>query len=175
MLCFRPVNHELKEPSRIRIPEEEFNMRSRIVLIAATLVFFAIPASTQTAPSNQGQLSSVAAVTGVWRAQFNNLPAFTLVVTDEGGGLSGAILFYMLKREDVNHPFTATAALPEPILNPKFDGKTLTFQVSHKRAHPPRTLSDPPTTFKLTLSEDGKAQMLNLSEGPPLTVTRSDY
>ncbi len=150
-------------------------MRLRIVAIAAALLMPAIQASTQTARPTQRQSPSLAAVTGVWRAQFNNLPAFTLVVTDEGGELSGAILFYMLKREDVDHPFTATPGLPEPILNPKFDGKTLTFQVSHKRAHPPRTLSDPPTTFQLTLADDGKAQVLNLSEGPPLTVTRSDY
>lgn len=150
-------------------------MRLRIVAIAAALLMLAIPASTQTTRPTQRQSPSFAAVTGVWRAQFNNLPAFTLVVTDEGGGLSGAILFYMLKREDMNHPFTATPGLPEPILNPKFDGKTLTFQVSHKRAHPPRTLSDPPATFQLTLADDGKAQVSNVSEGPSITVTRSDY
>lgn len=150
-------------------------MRLRIVDLAAALVLLAVPACAQTAPPKLRQPSSFAAVTGVWRAQFNNLPVFTLVVTDEGGGLSGAILFYMLERQDVNHPFTATPGLPEPIFDPKFDGKTLTFQVSHRRAHPPRTLLDPPTTFKLTLADDGKAQVLNLSEGPPLTVTRSDY
>lgn len=150
-------------------------MRPRILAIAAALLMLAIPARTQTTLTKQGQSPSFAAVTGVWRAQLGDLPVFTLVVTDEGGGLSGAILFYMLKREDVNHPFTATPGLPEPILNPRFDGKTLTFQVSHKRAHPPRTLSDPPTTFQLTLADDGKAQVSNLSEGPPLTVTRSDY
>lgn len=43
------------------------------------------------------------------------------------------------------------------------------------RGPPPRTLSDPPTTFQFTLTDDGKAQVQNLSEGPPLTVTRSDY
>lgn len=150
-------------------------MRLRIVAVAAALPMLAIPASTQTTPPTQRPSPSLAAVTGVWRAQINDLPVFTLVITDEGGGLSGAILFYMLKREDVNHPFTATPGLPEPIFNPKFDGKTLTFQVSHKRAHPPRTLSDPPTTFRLTLADDGKAQVQNLSEGPPLTVARSDY
>jgi len=150
-------------------------MRPRMVAIAAALLMLSIPGGAQATSPKQHQPPSFAAVTGVWRAQFNNLPVFTLVVTDEGGGLSGAILFYMLKREDANHPFTATPGLPEPIFNPTFDGKTLTFQVSHRRAHPPRTLSDPPSTFKLTLADDGKAQVQNLSEGPPLTVTRSDY
>ncbi|HTW81416.1 MAG TPA: hypothetical protein VME23_17855 [Terracidiphilus sp.] len=114
-------------------------------------------------------------IAGVWRAQMNGLPAFTLVVTDENGGLSGAILFYLQKREDANHPYTATPGLPEPIFNPRFDGKTLTFQVSHRRAHPPRTLNDSPVTFALTLTQDGKAQFVNQSEGGPITVTRSDY
>ena len=174
MLCFCSVDHELKELSQIRIPED-FTVRLRIAVIAAALMLLTVPAITQTTAPKQIQSPSVAAVTGVWRAQFNDLPVFTLVITDEGGGLSGAILFYILKREDVNHPFTATPGLPEPIFNPRFDGKTLIFEVSHRRAHPPRTLSDPPTTFKLTLAGDGKAQVQNLSEGPPLTVTRSDY
>ncbi len=161
------------KPSQIRIPKEA-NMKLRIVAFAA-LLLIGLPANTQSAPPRQPQSPSSAAVTGVWRAQMDNLPVFTLVITDEGGGLSGAILFYMLKREDVNHPYTATPGLPEPILNPRFDGKTLTFQVSHKRAHPPRTLSDPPVTFQLTLEEDGKAQVSNMSEGHTLVVTRSDY
>lgn len=115
-------------------------------------------------------------IVGVWRAQINGLPAFNLVVTDEGGGLSGAILFYLQKRVDENHPFVATpGVVPVPILNPRFDGRTLTFQVSHRFAHPPRTINDPPVTFALTLSPDGKAQFVNHSELGPIVITRNDY
>ena len=115
-------------------------------------------------------------IVGVWRAEINSLPAFNLVVTDEGGSITGAILFYLQKRVDVNHPFTATPGdLAEPIFNPKFDGKTFTFQVSHRRAHPPRTLNDPPITLTITLPADGEQKFVNQSELGPITLTHSDY
>jgi hypothetical protein len=142
-------------------------MRRRIFALALTAIL--------TTGIAFAQSPNVARVLGVWRAQMNGLPIFTLVVTDENGGLSGAVLFYLLKREDLNHRYTATPGLPEPILNPKFDGKTLTFQVSHRRAHPPRTLSDPPVTFELSPTEDGAAQLINKSEGGPITLIRTDY
>jgi hypothetical protein len=114
-------------------------------------------------------------ILGVWRAQMNGLPAFTLVVTDESGSLSGAIQFYLQKREDVNHPYTATPGLPEPIFNPKFDGKTLSFQVSHRHAHPPGTVNDPPITFWLKPIDTDKAQFIRLSDENTMIITRSDY
>lgn len=113
-------------------------------------------------------------ITGVWRAQTaDGLPVFSLVVTNETGELTGAIMFYLLKREDVNHPWTSTPGLPAPIFHPTFDGKTLTFQVSHRHAHPPRTLSDPPVTFKLTPTEDDKAQFVG-SEVGTIEITHSE-
>jgi hypothetical protein len=123
-----------------------------------------------------------AAITGVWRGQMDNLPAVTLTITDEGGKLSGAILFFLHVRATVNDPWTtkpATAA--EPILDPVFDGKTLRFLVSHKRAHPPRTLNDPPSHFRLTLMGPNKAGLVNETEagsadtGRGLVMVRSDY
>jgi hypothetical protein len=134
-------------------------------------------ASAQTAPA-----TAPAAITGVWRGQMDNLPAVTLTITDEGGKLSGAILFFLHVRATVNDPWTsrpATAA--EPILNPVFDGKTLRFMVNHKRAHPPRTLNDPPSHFHLTLTGPNQAGLVNETEagpgdaGPGLPMVRSDY
>ena len=40
------------------------------------------------------------AVTGVWRAQMDGLPALTMTISDEGGELTGAILFYLIRRND---------------------------------------------------------------------------
>lgn len=119
---------------------------------------------------------SSAAITGVWRGQMDGLPAVTLVVTDEGGSPAGAVLFYLHKRTTVNDPYIATPGLPEPMLGMSIDGKTLTFQVSHRRAHPPRTLSDPPVTFTLTLTGPNQAELVNKSEGSgSLVMVRSDY
>jgi hypothetical protein len=141
------------------------------------------------ATAAQSQSESVAAKTatmtyapilGVWRAEADGLPFITLTITDEGGSLSGAILFYMHRRDE-GKPIASTPGIPEPLLNPSFDGKILTFQVSHRHAHPPRTLSDPPVTFRLKLTGTNTAglfmgELTNQSEsstGFPLVKT--DY
>ncbi len=106
----------------------------------------------------------------------NGLPAITLLVTDEPGTLTGAILFYSQKRNTDKDARTAVPGLPEPIFHPHFDGKTLLFEVSHRRAHPPRTLNDPPKHFRLTLLGSDKAELVNADErGLACTVVRSDY
>lgn len=124
----------------------------------------------------------VTSITGVWRGQMDNLPAVTLTITNEGGQLSGAILFFLHMRATVNDPWTTKPAdAAEPILNPVFDGNTLRFEVSHKRAHPPRTLNDPPSHFHLTLIGPNQAGLVNETEagptetGPGLLMVRSDY
>jgi hypothetical protein len=94
------------------------------------------------------------------------LPAVTLTLTDEGGSLTGAVLFYLHRREP-GQPVTATPGVPEPLFNPRFDGKTLTFQVSHRRAHPPGTLHDGPVSFQLKLSGADKGEFVNENEHDP--------
>jgi len=113
---------------------------------------------------------------GVWRGQFDDLPGVDLVITDDGGELHGAILFYFHQRPDVNSPYTSTPGLPEPMFNLKLDGQTLRFQVSHRRAHPPASLHDAPKTFHLKLTGTDLAELMNESGGAPLlSMKRSDY
>lgn len=128
---------------------------------------FAQPGAAQS-PSNKPIL-------GVWRAQMGQVPVFSLVITDEGGELQGAILFYLIRRGEPGEPPTATPGLPAPILHPVFDGRTLKFQVSHRGAHPPRTLNDPPVAFEMTLGKDGNAEVVNEGEFKGLIITHSDY
>ena len=118
----------------------------------------------------------IAAVSGVWRAQDSGHPAITLVVTDEGGSLTGAIHFFFPRLDSADVPLTFTAGLPEPLLRPQFVGTTLRFEVSHRRANPPRSLSDPPAQFHLTLTGPDTAEIVNESE-PDLAVPmiRSDH
>lgn len=114
-------------------------------------------------------------VVGVWRAQMGELPVFTMVITDEGGGgLSGAIVFDLIRRDGPDQKATATPGIPEPLLHPTFDGKTLTFQLSHRRAHAPRTLNDPPVTMSFKAPELGKSEDFQW-EGQPVTVMRTEY
>ena len=112
---------------------------------------------------------------GVWRGQMEILPAVTLNITDEGGGLSGAVLFYLIQRSTVmSEPTTSTPGIPEPLFNPKLEGQSLVFEVSHRRAHPPGTLLDPPVHFRLKLLDQDKAELVNESEssGSSVVLTR---
>jgi hypothetical protein len=134
------------------------------------------------AGSSHGQTVDNKPLVGVWRGQMDNMPEVVLTITDEGGKISGAVLFFLHVRATVNDPWTSRPAdAAEPILNPVFDGKTLRFMVSHKHAHPPRTLNDPPSHFHLTLMEPDKAGLVNETEsgsanaGPGLPMVRSNY
>jgi hypothetical protein len=115
---------------------------------------------------------------GVWRGNDQGLPFVTLTIKNENGNLSGSILFYLPRREE-GKPVTSTPGDPEPLLNPKFDGQTLTFQVSHKNAHPPDSSNDTPVKFHLSLNPaDWTASvtgmLVNESEpGPQVDVVRA--
>jgi hypothetical protein len=142
-------------------------MKSKITSICVAIVMLAIasPATTLTQPSASSN-ASVALVLGIWRCQMEGLPAVTLTLTNEGGTLTGAVLFYLHRREP-GQLVTATPGVPEPLFNPTFDGKTLTFQVSHRRAHPPGSLDDAPVTFSLKLDGTDKAELANESANDP--------
>ena len=147
-------------------------MKLKSILIGIAVVILSACAFVQ---NIKVEASTNAPINGVWRGQMSGLPGVTLLVTDEGGSLVGGVLFYFQQRANENSPWTATPGLPEPMLNPKFDGKMLTFQISHRRAHPPGSLNDPPVPFHLMLVGPDKAELLNEKEGPPLTLTRSEY
>ncbi len=99
------------------------------------------------------------ALTGVWRAQLEGVPALVMTITDEGGELTGAILFYMIRR-DPGQPPRSSPGNPEPMFNLKFDGKALDFRVSHLRAHGAKTANDPPVRFRLTVTGRDEARLV---------------
>jgi hypothetical protein len=140
-------------------------MRSKTILVCAVLAMLATASFSQ-ASSEGNAATNTAPVLGIWRCQMEGLPAVTLTVTDEGGSLTGAVLFYLHRREP-GQPVTATPGVPEPLFNPKFDGKTLTFQVSHRRAHPPGSLKDEPVSFALRLDGADKGEFVNENEHDP--------
>lgn len=113
---------------------------------------------------------------GVWRGEFDDLPGVDIVLSDEGDRLAGGILFYLHLRSNAKSPWTSRPGLPEPMLNLQLDdSESLHFQVSHRRAHPPRTLRDAPKQFRLRLIGPNRAELVNESEGAPMVVMiRSD-
>ena len=98
------------------------------------------------------------------------LPAVTLTVESEGGKLQGAILFFLMRRG----AGTATPGVPEPLIDPRFDGKTLTFAVSRRYANPPQTFGDPPVTFRVELSGANKSKLF-AADGPGVDMVRDRY
>ena len=140
-------------------------MRSRIVLGCVVMAMLATAGFAQ-ANGTGNPTASTASIVGIWRCQMEGLPAITLTLTDEGGSLTGAVLFYLHRREP-GQPVTATPGVPEPLFNPRFDGKTLTFQVSHRRAHPPGSLNDGPVNFALKLDGADRAEFVNENEHDP--------
>jgi hypothetical protein len=98
-------------------------------------------------------------VTGVWRAEMDGLPALTMTISDEGGDLAGAILFYLIRRDEGQPPRSSPGS-PEPLLNVKFDGKALDFRVSHPRAHGPETANDPPVNFQLRITGPNEGMLV---------------
>jgi hypothetical protein len=159
-------------------------MKTRYVLPLTLLVVTAgafaqsesVHARTQSGlPGDGAPLQQDAAVVGVWRAQQDGLPWVSLNVSNEGGALQGAIVFYLHRRDDAGKVTTSTGT-PEPLLHPHFDGKVLTFAVSHRRAHPPATLQDPPIPFRLELTGTSRVRLVNENEADVTsTLERSDY
>ena len=99
-----------------------------------------------------------AGIFGVWQGKEGSLPVLTLNITDEGGMVAGAALFYLIRRDAGKEPAVSPGS-PEPLLSPKIDGNTLDFSVSHRRAHPPRTLSDLPVHFRLKVTAPNRAEL----------------
>ncbi len=147
-------------------------MKLKFVAAALTVVLATCGAFAQTQSSKTNE-----AIDGVWRGQMGDLPFITLVMTDEPGSLAGTIQFYFLKRATENAQPTAEPRPPEPIFGPHFDGKSLLFEVSHRRSHPPQSLDDPPKHYRLTLTGPNNAEITNLDEpdSPTLRLVRTNY
>lgn len=97
---------------------------------------------------------------GVWRVQEAGVSALVMTISDEGGGLSGAILFYMIRKDD-NQPVRSSPGIPEPLFRFKAKGDTLHFQVSHRRSHGARTANDAPVKFRLLVKTSGEGVLYN--------------
>jgi hypothetical protein len=151
-------------------------MTSKASLFGLALLSLALPFGVQNTATGLQASFGDSGFIGVWRGQIEGLPAVDIVLSNEGGQLTGGILFYFHIRLDVNHPWTSAPGLPEPMFNIKIEGSALHFQVSHRRAHPPRTLNDPPVSFRLTIVGHNKAELVNETEkAPPTPINRSEY
>ena len=136
-------------------------MRRSIILLLSCATIFVVAGMVDAMGKGRNE-----AIVGIWRAEYENLPAATLNITDEAGPLQGAMLFYLIRRNEGKSP-TSSPGIPEPLFNPRFDGKKLTFQLSHKHAHAD-TASDPPVAFYVELTGPDEAKLVHVpQDGSP--------
>jgi hypothetical protein len=139
---------------------------TRPAMLSFALVLGVAIASAQSA-------KNIADVAGPWTGVMDGLPGVRLVVQENDHKLTGAVLFFLIHRDPGAAP-TASAGFPEPMLDPSFDGKVLSFKVNHRYAHPPGTLNDPPVSFRLEITGPDQAKLFS-PELPPLEMTREKF
>jgi len=94
----------------------------------------------------------------------NNLPAVTLVVADDHGKLDGYIIFYFQQKE--SEGWKVTRENKESLINPTFSGQTLSFEISHEKAHPGESgPADPPVKYEMVLTGSDEAKLKSTNYG----------
>ena len=97
----------------------------------------------------------------------------TIDVKSEGGKLAGTFTGYEYdRRDDADGEKKVVAKLESPLIDPKFDGKALTFKV---KVQPPRADMQPmemEIELKLTGENEGETRIVGRPEAPALKATR---
>lgn len=108
--------------------------------------------------------------TGVWHVQETNKPGIVITLADDGGSLTGTIVFDVWKQQTNEH----IATEPRAVVNPHLEGNTLAFQVRrilkpHLKGDPsgPEDASSDTDIVDMTLvpTKDGKATLTCLNCG----------
>jgi len=106
-------------------------MKAKFAILALQLAMIPstalrlLPAARQAIAAGVTSVSASAPFTGVWRSLMDGMPDVTLVIADEDGSLSGAVLFYFHTRRAVNDSWTTTPGLPEPMFRLCVEGVTI--------------------------------------------------
>ena len=106
-------------------------------------------------------LKSDAAWVGVWHSELDGQPGVLLTLVDDGGEMGGTVVMNMVSREG-GRPHVI-ASEPHLLGHPSMTGNALTFQVT-------RTRDGRELDLKMTLTEDGKAQLKCLNCGADAPV-----
>jgi hypothetical protein len=137
-----------------------------VVIVAFVLLLAALPRGA-------AQRADNSSFVGDWNGEMYGVKAVTLDIREEKGELKGSVLFYLIRHNDGKPP-RSSPGTPEPLIGPHFDGKALLFKVSHRNAHPPQTLNDPPVSFRLELLKPNLARLTREGGGdePTCELTR---
>ena len=136
--------------------------RTAIIAVLATVACAAAFAVAQS--SNVAPVSS--AFAGTWEGRLNDRPWVDLKINEAGRKISGTVVFYVHERSDVASPWRVTAESPVPLLAPRVDGKTLTFEVPPPRCYDCAELA-PNVKFRITLAGPNEARLWRLDDPEP--------
>ena len=108
---------------------------------------------------------------GTWTATMHNLPAIKMTVRNNGGRISGNIIFYMLMLE--NGAWKVKGDDTTDMINPRMEGRTFVFEVPHAKKHGSTNPEDQEIkTFRLQLTGPNEAVFKNADNGKDLKLTR---
>jgi hypothetical protein len=103
----------------------------RMIFVFLTVVPSLIASALTVADSSfQAGQSQNGAIVGTWQGKFEkeNLPAITLIIREEGDKLTGSVISYKYRTDNEGHP-ELEKRYEEPLTDPKFDGKILSFKM----------------------------------------------
>lgn len=105
-------------------------------------------------------------IVGVWKGDINKLPAVELNIKATEGQLAGTVTFFFQRKD--SGAWKVQRQDSQPLTKPKFDGKTLVFEVSHEQAHPDSS-GDPPSPslslFRLQKKDNWRATTKDKNRG----------
>jgi len=102
-------------------------MKRKLAVLALLLITLS---SLSLAREKGSQGRTEQSIAGVWKGRFDNSPAIDVTLKVEGGKLAGTAVFYFVQNTDSGPVVKGTDELP--LLEPAFDGTTLSFKVKRK-------------------------------------------
>ncbi len=97
----------------------------------------------------------------------------TIDVKSEGGKLAGTFTGYEYdKRDDEPGEKKVVAKMESALIDPKFDGKALTFKVKIQPPQADRQPMEMEIEMKLTGRNEGETRIIGRPEAPPLKATK---
>jgi len=137
-------------------------MKSITTPIVATVPALTLAAALAIAQSATAVPASCPFI-GTWEGQLNDLPGVTLTVEEAGGTLRGTMVFYFQKRADANSRWHVTGESRVPLLAPRMEGNTLTFEVQHHKCDTCAELG-PNVKFRVDLNGPDELRLWKLDD-----------
>jgi beta-lactamase regulating signal transducer with metallopeptidase domain len=121
-----------------------------VMSVAATVFSFQVGRYVKTVVAG-----AESPIVGAWHAdwpQHPGLPALDLTVSSDAGKLSGTVIFYWSLYKEGGSPVAGQVEVP--LIDPKFDGTTLSFKTKSKR-------DDQEKAFAMRLVRDNELQLIS--------------